>query len=209
MLNTLPRDYSLIAPVYDHVFNRFLSEGHRELGQLLKSKRNIQGYRVLEVGVGSGLTFEYLPNHLEFHGVDINNEMLSIAMAKAERNKKKKITLKIMDAHKLAYGPQTFDLVMAASVLSAVEDPKVVMKQMIKVTKKGGEIAIIVNVRDKSYKSQIVRVFDPFTKKLLGFRTDMSSELFREFSELELVESKDVNNILGFPLSRYMLFRRR
>lgn len=209
MLNTLPRDYSLIAPVYDQVFNKILSEGHQKLGQLLKSKKTIPGFKVLEVGVGSGLTFDYLPNGIEYHGIDVNKKMLSLAHIKAKNYRRKKISIGLMDAHKLSFSANSFDLVMAASVLSAVEDPKKVMQEMIKVTKKNGQIAIIVNVREKNYKSQLVRVFDPFTKKVLGFRTDLTSDLFSEFTELELLETQQVNNLFGFPLSSYMLFRKK
>lgn len=209
MLNTLPRDYSLIAPVYDQVFNKFLSEGHEQLGQLLKSKKNIPGLKVLEVGVGSGLTFDYIPNGIEYHGIDVNEKMLSLAHMKAKNLRRKKISLGLMDAHKLTFPSHSFDLVLAASVLSAVEDPRRVMQEMIKVTKKNGQIAIIVNVREQNYKSQFMKVFDPFTKKFLGFRTDISSELFSGFKEIELLENRPVNNVLGLPLSNYLLFQRK
>jgi phosphatidylethanolamine/phosphatidyl-N-methylethanolamine N-methyltransferase len=209
MLNSVPRDYSLIAPVYDHVFNKFLSEGHRTLGELLKSKKTIPGYKVLEVGVGSGLTFDYLPNGIEYSGIDINKKMLTLAHLKAKSHKRKKITLAEMDAHKLTYKSNSFDMVMAASVVSAVENPEKVLKEMIRVAKKGGQIAVITNVRESNYKSRIVKSFDPFTKKFLGFRTDMDSNIFSKFKELELIESRPVNNVMGFQLSTYLLFKKK
>jgi phosphatidylethanolamine/phosphatidyl-N-methylethanolamine N-methyltransferase len=207
MLTTVPRDYSFIAPIYDQIFDKVLSEGHKKIGSLLRSKKSPQ-LKVLEVGVGSGLTLDYLPNRIEYCGIDINNKMLSLAHSRADRYPRKKISLALMDAHKLTYKNNSFDIVMAASVISAVEDPSRVMKEMIRVTKKGGEIAVIANVREDSYKSKIIKRFDPLTKKLLGFRTDLDNYLFQSFTEIELIETQQVNNLLGFPLSTYMLFRK-
>lgn len=203
-----PRDYSLIAPVYDHVFNRPLSEGHRRIGALLKSKKPGKDMKVLEVGVGSGLTLDYLPNSIEYTGVDINQNMLSLAHEKAKRFKRKKISLAIMDAHKLTYKSNSFDLVLAASVITAVSDPYSAMKEMIRVTKKGGQIAVIANVRNNTFRSKFIRHFDPLTKKFLGFRTDIDSAFFSKFKDIRLVEKENVNNLLGFPLSSYLLFEK-
>jgi ubiquinone/menaquinone biosynthesis C-methylase UbiE len=206
MLGTLPRDYSFIAPVYDQVFHKPLSEGHKKMGDLLKKCKRIPGVKVLDVGVGSGLMFDYLPVGIDYHGIDINKKMLSIAHEKARKYRRKRIAITMMDAHKLAMKASTYNLVMASSVLSAVENPHLVLKEMIRVTKKGGQIAVILNLRQDSYRSKFIKAFDPITTKLFGFRTDISSEMFDEFPELKLIESEQVNNFLGCPLSTYLLF---
>lgn len=208
MLNSVPRDYSLIAPVYNHVFNKVLSEGHRTLGSLIRKKKN-PALKVLEVGVGSGLTINYLPNGIDYEGIDINAKMLTQAQSLIKIYPKKKIKLNVMDAHKLTYKANSFDVVMAASVLSAVSDPEEVMKEMIRVTKKGGEIAVVTNLRRNTIGSRIVRRFDPVMKKFIGFRTDMDQNVFQNFKGVELIEQKQVNNLMGFPLSTYLLFRKK
>lgn len=207
-MDTTPRDYSLIAPVYDHLFNKALSEGHEMIGSLLRSKRPGKDMKVLEVGVGSGLTLDYLPNSIQFTGVDINNKMLSQAIIKAKQFRRKNITLSLMDAHKLEYKANTFDLVVAASVISAVSDPYTAMKEMIRVTKKGGQVAVIANVRNKTIASHFIKRFDPITKRFLGFRTDIDSDFFDQFKDIKLVEKREVNNVLFFPLSSFLLFQK-
>lgn len=205
----IPRDYSFIAPIYDHVFNKPLSEGHKRIGSLLRTKKPVKEMKVLEVGVGSGLTLEHLPNSIKFTGIDINEKMLTFAHEKAKKYKRKNITLTIMDAQKMSFRTNSFDMVVAASVISAVKDPTLTMKEMIRVTKKGGKIAIITNVRNnQSLKSQIVKGFDPLTKKFLGFRTDIDSEFFHKFKELRMIEKENVNNLFGFPLSSFILFEK-
>ncbi|HXH74882.1 MAG TPA: methyltransferase domain-containing protein [Bacteriovoracaceae bacterium] len=204
-----PRDYSFIAPLYDHVFNIPLSEGHREIGSLIKTLSKKPGMKILEVGVGSGLTLNHVPNNQAFTGVDSNERMLSFASAKASKLKRKKITLMKMDAHKLEFKASSFDLVLAPSVITALKSPEKGMQEMVRVTKKGGHIAVIANLRVKnSFRSGMVRLVDPITRKFLGYRTDMDIETFAAFKGLKLVERKQINSVMGMHLSWFLLFKK-
>lgn len=209
MLTSTPRDYSFIAPVYDHVFNKPLSEGHREIGSLIK-RFNKKSMKILEVGVGSGLTLNYLPDNVQFTGIDVNDRMLASARRKASQLNRKKINLEKMDAQKMAFRANQYDLVLAPSVITAVDSPDQCMQEMIRVTKKGGHIAVIANLRNmKSLKSRAIRLLDPLTKKYLGFRTDIDRARIQNFKQLKLVETKQINSLLGFPLSTYLLFQKK
>lgn len=205
-----PRDYSFIAPVYDTLFHRPLAEGHQKIGQLMrKEKRRLGKLDILEVGVGSGLTLNFLPTGSRFTGIDVNPKMLHMAEDKASKMKNREIDLQCMNAERLAIKNNSFDVVLAPSVLSAVDKPMLVLKEMIRVTKRGGKIAIITNLRDShSVKSKCMRVFDPITRALLGFRLDLTRESFAQFKNLKCLEETQVNSLLGFPLSTYMLFEK-
>ena len=210
MNTTSPRDYSFIAPVYDHLFHRPLSEGHREIGELVKQKCKKADIKILEIGVGSGLTIDYMPKDMQYLGIDINEKMLSQAKAKARLQKRAHAEFHVMDARRLQLKDNSYDLVIAASVLTAMDSPLKGMREMIRVTKKGGHIAVIANLRrNDSFKSEMVKWFDPITRRYLGFRTDLSLERFKRFRELKLIEVKPVNTLLGFNLSSYMLFEKR
>jgi phosphatidylethanolamine/phosphatidyl-N-methylethanolamine N-methyltransferase len=207
MEQTSPRDYSFIAPIYDQVFHRPLAEGHEKLGELLSTMK--RGSRILEVGVGSGLTMQHLPAGVEFTGIDVNEPMLEQAHRKAKGMKGRKIRLESMDACDLRFAAGSFDLVLAPSVLSAMDTPMEGLEEIIRVTKKGGQVAVIANLREKgSRKSDLVRRFDPLTRKYLGFRLDLSLEDFLAYRNLRLVEKTKVNSLLGFPLSSYLLFEK-
>lgn len=209
MSKNAPRDYSLIAPLYDQIFQRFLSQGHVEIGQLLKKVKNKRGIKVLEIGVGSGLSLSHLPSTIDYKGIDINEKMLIRARKKAEGLNRRKIALELMDAENLTMRDNSYDLVMAASVITAVDSPIRTMKEMIRVTKKGGHIAVIANLREtSSIKSDFVKFFDPITRKYLGFRTDLDLDSIRKLRNVKLVEHKKVNNVLGIPLSSFLLFQK-
>ncbi len=211
MNQTTPRDYSFIAPYYDQLFHRPLSEGHEEIGKLLrKTYRENTSSKVLEVGVGSGLTLNYLPSNLSYTGVDINEEMIFMAHEKVKRFRKKAVSLAIMDASKLKFSPATFDLVIASSVLTAMDDPMKGFSEMIRVTKKGGRIAVIANIRNTdSLRSHFVRSFDPITRRFLGFRLDLTMDDFVNYKNVRPIECRKVNTFLGFPLSTYLLFEKK
>lgn len=200
------KDYSFIAPVYDHIFNRPLAEGHKKIGSLLRKKSTrARSSKVLEVGVGSGLTFRHVPAHIDFTGIDVNKKMLSVAAKKIARMKKNKINLQIMNAEKMKFASNSFDLVLAPSVLSAMDQPMAGMKEIIRVAKKGGKIAVIVNLRKPG---SLVKVLDPFTRKYLGFRLDITMEEMLKFKNLKVLEKKEINSFLGRPLSTYILFEK-
>ncbi len=206
---TAPRDYTFIAPLYDHVFQTFLSEGHHDISEVIRSLKNKRDSKILEVGVGSGLTLPHIPSTINYTGIDINQRMLQEAQKKRKLLGRRKVTLEVMDAKKLAYKDNTFDLVVAASVITAVDSPLKVMKEMIRVTKKGGMIAIVANLQESdTLKSRMVRIFDPITRKYLGFRTDLDLNQIQKLRNIKLVDYKRTNNILGFPLSSFLLFEK-
>jgi phosphatidylethanolamine/phosphatidyl-N-methylethanolamine N-methyltransferase len=207
---TSPRNYNFIAPVYDHVFSKPLSEGHQKIGNLMRKLRTPgKKCKILEVGVGSGLTLGYLPGDVDYLGIDVSERMLSIAQTKIKKSKHKEIKLAVMNAERMSLASDTFDLVLAPSVLSAMADPMKGLKEIIRVTKKKGKIAIIVNLRKKdSFKSDVVKSFDPFTRKFLGFRLDIYAEDFQKFKNVKILEMKEVNSLFGQSLSTYVLMEK-
>lgn len=204
-----PRDYTFIAPLYDRVFQTFLSEGHHDISEVIDSLKNKRSSKILEVGVGSGLTLSHIPSNISYTGIDINERMLQEARKKKKLLARRKINLEVMDAKKLAFEDNTFDLVVAASVITAVDSPLKVMKEMIRVTKRGGMLAIVANLQESNnLKSRMVRLFDPISRKYLGFRTDLDLNQLQSLRNIKLIDYKRTNNILGFPLSSFLLFEK-
>ncbi len=209
MSASAPRDYNHLAPVYDQVFHGFLNEGHELIGQVLCGEKPLRGRSVLEIGVGSGLTLNYLPRSIQYTGVDINKHMLQLAKEKMKRLGRQNYKLELMDAEQLHLKKESFDFVIAASVLTAVRNPEGTMKEMIRVTKKGGKIAIVANIRQNgSVRSSLIKQLDPLTKKLLGFRMDLDFDYFSNFESIRLLGKMNVNKILGVPLSSFLIFQK-
>lgn len=205
-----PSDYSLLAPVYDLLFDRPLSEGHKTIAELISTEAlQYPKLKVLEVGVGSGLILNRLPAGVDYTGIDVNDKMLDLAREKSKRLKlEDRVHLSNMDAEDLSFTDESFDLVIAPSVLSAMGSPEKAFGEMIRVTKASGKIAVVVNLRDDGLRSRIVRHFDQLTRRFVGFRLDLTREKFVHDS-LRILDDHAVNQLFGFPLSSYLLFEKK
>lgn len=196
-----PRNYSLIAPLYDKIFSWPLKEGHLLIADVLAENVN---KTFLEVGVGSGLTLEHVTDQ-NFTGIDISEDMLYVAQQKVLG--RHNIQLAEMDAERLSFSNNHFDIVMAPSVLSAVKNPHIVFEEMIRVTRPGGMVIIIAHFNDDN--QFISKIFDPLTRSLLGFRMDLELDFFKHHSQLKLIEQKRINYFAHFNLSWFLKFEKQ
>src|SRR6201984_1137688 len=76
---------------------------------------------VLEVAVGTGLNFPTYPPHVRLTGIDISEEMLAIARARAGELGRE-VELRQGDAHALPLADATFDTVVCTFGLCAIPD---------------------------------------------------------------------------------------
>ncbi len=72
--------YRRWAPVYDYTFGLIAREGRRHSVEVINSSSG----RVLEVGVGTGLSLPDYEKHLEVVGIDLSPEMLEKARERVD-----------------------------------------------------------------------------------------------------------------------------
>ncbi|MFG3768341.1 class I SAM-dependent methyltransferase, partial [Klebsiella pneumoniae] len=81
--------------------------------------------------------------NVRIFGTDISEAMLEKAKKRvAEQGLKNVEGLAVMDAEKLEFPDNSFDVVMAQYVLSAVPNPEAAMDEFARVVKPGGELII-------------------------------------------------------------------
>ena len=161
--------YRLYAPVYDRVFAPSFSEGHRKMYQSLDLE---EGDRILEVGVGTGISLAFCPDYVQVEGIDFSESMLRQARQKLDDGGiGGNVVLSKMDAHELGFDDDTFDHSLVAHALSVVSKPSRVLSEMKRVTKVGGRICI-VNHYSKG-RSLALGIWNPLRKRLgLGMKVD-------------------------------------
>src|SRR5437763_7669434 len=76
------RTYRLFSGSYDIVFGPVFHPGRKEA---VRTANVRSGQRILEVGVGTGLSLAFLCSDSSFTGVDISAEMLAKARRRVER----------------------------------------------------------------------------------------------------------------------------
>ena len=137
------RAYDRWAPVYDLVFGPVFGKGRR--AAILATNRI--GGRVLEVGVGTGISLPLYSANVEVFGVDISEAMLRKAQERVERLHLTNVEgLAVMDAEHLDFEDSSFDVVMAQYVVTAVPNPEACLDEFARVLKPGGELILLSRV---------------------------------------------------------------
>jgi phosphatidylethanolamine/phosphatidyl-N-methylethanolamine N-methyltransferase len=196
--------YDRWAPIYDLVFGGVFSKGRRAA----IAATNKLGGRVLEVGVGTGISLpQYAPN-LRIFGTDISEGMLRKARARVADQRLMNVEgLAVMDAEKLEFPDASFDVVMAQYVVTAVPNPEAAMDEFARVLRPGGEIILLSRVgADAGMRHFIEQRLQPVVRQL-GFRTDFAWSRYTNWvaraHDMELVERRLVPPLGHFSLIRF------
>lgn len=164
--------YSFYSPFYDYFFGALLGPGRRQAFNYLKHQPH---QRILEIGVGPGSTLEFYPPPTELVGIDISAPMIKRAQEKASKlNGGNRHEFHVMDACHLDFPDNSFDVVMAAYVITTVCDPNKVCREMLRVLKPGGQIIAINHSRCQN-GSRLGRLEDILAPVFvrIGFTTNL------------------------------------
>jgi len=162
--------YSQFAHLYDRIFTWVF---YPRIASVISRLGIPRGARVLEVGVGTGLSLSTYPEHCEMTGVDISTDMLERAEVKIAHQGWRHITLMEMDAQRLSFPDNSFDYVTSFHVVSVVPDPQKMMAEMVRVCRPGGTIVVINHFRsERPLLAGFVDRLDPITCKL-GWSTTL------------------------------------
>lgn len=187
------RVYSVLARVYDGFFDWALGPGRRAAVTNLPVS---PGDRILEIGVGTGLSLPLYPPSCHVTGIDITDAMLDRARARLDGLGRSGVELRRMDALSLQFPDGCFDAVVAPYVVSVVSDPSRVMAEAARVCRPGGVVAVVNRFRSRApAMHQIDGWLTPATQ-WIGFRLDLPLETVTRVSGLR-VERIDRVNLLG------------
>jgi len=168
----MERLYSFYCPFYDYVFGQLLGPGRRRSFNYLPHRPH---QKILEIGVGPGSTLEYYPSPSNIIGIDISASMIQRARKKAATlNNGNSFTFYVMDANHLEFPDNYFDVVMAAYVITTVQNPHQVCREVLRVLKPGGRIIFVNHTRSQngSYWGRIEDLLAPVFVRI-GFTTDL------------------------------------
>jgi phosphatidylethanolamine/phosphatidyl-N-methylethanolamine N-methyltransferase len=162
------RIYSDLAHLYDAVFGRaFVDHEHH----VIEGLNFRPGQKVIEVGVGTGISLDAYPPYVHIVGIDASADMMAHAVSKVRENDWKHIEVAEGDALNLAYPDNSFDWVTSFHVITVVPDPRRMMSEMVRVCKPGGHIVVISHFASpKPWLYLLGTMVNPITK-LLGWTT--------------------------------------
>ncbi len=182
-LESIKKIYAGYSNVYDALFKRFFYPRIKHAISYMDIK---PGERILDVGVGTGLSFSVFPKYCKVVGIDLSTEMLSKAKEKIAVNHLNNIKLMSMDAMCVGFKDDSFDKVFISHVVSVVPDPYKVMSEVKRVCRKGGQVVIVNHFKSKNKVIETVeKIINPVCKKI-GWRSDLCLNEFIDKSGLNV-----------------------
>jgi phosphatidylethanolamine/phosphatidyl-N-methylethanolamine N-methyltransferase len=192
--------YRRWAPVYDNTFGWVASEGRKHAVEII----NARSGRVLEVGVGTGLSLPGYRRELEIVGIDLSPEMLEKARERVAAEGLANVTgLHEMDAGDLKFPDGSFDTVVAMYVMTVVPEPEKVMRELARVCRPGGEVLLVNHFStEEGMRGWVERRMAPFADKL-GWRPVFDVARVMVCEDLTLIERRPLRPMGLFTMLRF------
>jgi phosphatidylethanolamine/phosphatidyl-N-methylethanolamine N-methyltransferase len=184
------RVYQNIAKVYDYTYGPTLHPGRIEA---IEKMRIRPGTQVLEVGVGTGINLGMYPRSAKITGIDLSSRMLEKANKRITEKGLTNCDVMEMDATKMTFADNSYDVVYAPYVISVVPDPVAVAKEMYRVCRPGGRVVILNHFKSANpLMSKFETAISPMTVHI-GFTADLDLPAFLKQAELTPVSIEKVN----------------
>lgn len=157
--------YNNSATKYDNVWSGIWTYETRD--EIIDFLSPIEGDKILEVGIGTGTNLKIYPDYCEITGIDYSEKMLKICEQKSTEYPKKKISLQLMDAHKMSFDSNSFDRVLFFYTLCSVRNPLVVLKEARRVCKANGKIVIFDVIKSEIDQVAVLQyLFMPIAREM-------------------------------------------
>jgi phosphatidylethanolamine/phosphatidyl-N-methylethanolamine N-methyltransferase len=201
---TITKAYARWAPVYDLVFGAVFERGR---AAAIEAAERIGG-RILEVGVGTGISLPDYSRRNRICGVDISQPMLEKAQERVAKLGLSHVEgLWVMDAEHLGFPDDSFDVVVAQYVVTTVPNPEATLDEFARVLKPGGEIILVSRVgAEAGLRKALEKWFAPAARKL-GWRTEFSWQRYAQWAgghaAVQLVERRAMPPFGHFSLIRF------
>lgn len=205
---SVERAYARWAPVYDFVFGAVFDAGRRAAIAAAERVCGPQGGRILEVGVGTGIS---LPDYARVNaivGCDISQAMLRKAVERVRIHKLANVELlAVMDAARLPLPDASFDVVVAQYVITAVPDPEATLDEFARVLKAGGEIVLVNHIGAEGGPRKVFEQgFAPIARRL-GWRPEFPFQRLANWAArngcVRLIERRPMPPMGHFALIRF------
>lgn len=191
--DTIKAAYRRYARAYDLLFGPVLQGGRK---MAIKALDMSPGNRVLEVGVGTGLSLPLYPRNVNVTAIDLSEDMIAKARQCVSRKGLSNVEAVLeMDAERMTFPDNHFDKVVAMYVVSVAQSPVRLVDEMCRVCKPEGEIAIVNHFR--FHNPVVKRIETRLTSysASLGFRLDLDLDGFLKATQLEVMEMRRTNFI--------------
>jgi phosphatidylethanolamine/phosphatidyl-N-methylethanolamine N-methyltransferase len=189
------RTYRLFSGSYDIVFGPVFHPGRKDAVRIANDR---PGQRILEVGVGTGLSLPHFRPDSRVTGIDVSAEMLAKARRRAERRRLAHVEgLHVMDAENLEFPDSSFDAVLALYVASVVPNPARFAAEMRRVCIPSGTIVVVNHFTSENLLLRLIEKRLGRLARHIGYHADFPFDAFRRDSRLSIREVRP-SNLFGY-----------
>lgn len=182
--------YRRYAHVYDILFGPLFDPGRRAL---IASLNLHPGQRVLDVGVGTGLSLPLYPASSRVTAIDNSPEMIELARERVNALGLCQVEeLAQMNGEAMSFADGSFDKVVAMYVVSVVARPLQLVAEMRRVCKPGGDLYIVNHFRSPHALPSRRKPMSHFATAA-GFRADLDLNTFIAGAGLNVVDAHETN----------------
>lgn len=201
---SIAKAYARWAPIYDRVFGKVFERGRLAA---IEAAEKIGG-RILEVGVGTGISLPDYSRRNRIVGLDISEAMLRKARRRVAEHKLDHVeALAVMDAGNLALADASFDVVVAQYVITTVPNPEAALDEFARVLRPGGEIILVNHIgAEAGMRRAFEQGFAPLARRLgwrPGFRFGRLAQWADRHGGVSIIEHRPVPPLGHFYLIRF------
>jgi ubiquinone/menaquinone biosynthesis C-methylase UbiE len=200
----MEKAYARWAPVYDTLCGPVFVSGRRAAAA---AARDVGG-RILEIGVGTGLSFDDYDAGTEITGIDMSAPMIARARERAASGRYPFVKdLTVMDASAMMFPDATFDCVVGQFVITLVEDPERVLSECARVVKPGGQIILVNHLYSETGIAAAVERLLAEKARKVGLRPEFPFRRLAAWAEnhggAELIERRKLKPFGVYTLVRF------
>jgi phosphatidylethanolamine/phosphatidyl-N-methylethanolamine N-methyltransferase len=163
--------YDIHSMFYDATFGRLVK---RRIERAIHHMNISETDRVLDLGIGTGVSLNYYPQHARITGVDLSSGMLRKAREKIRERELMHANVFQADALRLPFADDTFDHVFTSHVISVVSDPYRLVEEAQRVARPGARIVMVNHFQSTNrFIAMVEKWLCPLCTKL-GWRSDLA-----------------------------------
>lgn len=202
--HVIEKAYARWAPLYDAICGPIFETGRHAAAAAARAV----GGRILEVGVGTGLSFADYDTTTEIVGIDLSQPMVAKARARLASGQFPYVkSVMVMDAERLAFADAAFDCVVAQFVITLVAEPERVLTECARVVRPGGEIILVNHLYSENGVTAAIERWFARPSRALGLRPEFPfarlAAWARDHGGAELIERRPVKPFGVYTLVRF------